>query len=120
MAAALHAPRARRRPRALQLRLLLCLVPLLSAGCAGMDVRMLATGTASPAYELQGERLSDLEAQARRLCPSGVDFLQRWEHRPAHPGEAGLVRRWMHAASQALPGAQPDQARLLVQCHAAR
>lgn len=51
---------------------------LLLGGCAGTQVRALATDTGQSAYDLSGTDLRTLAAEAARLCPRGHAVLREW------------------------------------------
>lgn len=51
------------------------------AGCAGTQVRALATDTGHAAYDLSGTDLGSLAAEAGRLCPRGHAVLREWQSR---------------------------------------
>ena len=50
-------------------------------GCAGTQVRALATDTGSAAYDLSGTDIASLSAEAARLCPRGHAVLREWQSR---------------------------------------
>lgn len=47
-------------------------------GCAGTQVRALATDTGQSAYDLSGTDPRTLSAEAARLCPRGHAVLREW------------------------------------------
>lgn len=50
-------------------------------GCAGTQVRTVATDTGRPAYDLSGTDIASLSAEAARLCPHGHAVLREWQSR---------------------------------------
>ena len=52
---------------------------LLLGGCAGTQVRALATDSGHAAYDLRGTDLRSLSAEASRLCPQGHAVLRQWQ-----------------------------------------
>ena len=52
---------------------------LLLGGCAGTQVRALATDSGQGAYDLRGTDLGALSAEANRLCPQGHAVLRQWQ-----------------------------------------
>lgn len=90
------------------------------AGCAAAtNVRRVATATPEPAYELRGERLSTLQAQAAVLCPAGHDVVQQAERRALPADDPQGAERWWHDAASRVHLVDRDRARLLVQCRPA-
>lgn len=59
--------------------LLVLFAALASGGCAGTQVRALATDTGRSAYDLSGTDLPTLSAEAGRLCPRGHAVLREWQ-----------------------------------------
>lgn len=89
---------------------------LVLAGCQSLiDVRRVATAGA-PAYELRGDDLASLGAQADALCAHGWLPVRQWERHQATPGDDNALHRSWASTEQALGLAEPDEARLTVQC----
>jgi len=85
------------------------------AACATrMQVRSVATGVATAAYELRGDDLAALHAEAKRLCPDGADVLRQWQKHERNEAEPGFVRRW----TTELVDPPARQAHLLIACKA--
>lgn len=104
--------------RADPVRLPAWLLPMLGvalAGCAGHEVRSLATGGA-PAYALTGGSLASLQLQAGQLCPRGHHVVQQWEHRHPSDPSAGIAAQWLSQARGWID--RHDEAGLTVQCRA--
>ncbi|WP_144289997.1 hypothetical protein [Ideonella sp. A 288] len=59
-----------------------------------MDVRSQVHGSGQTAYELRGHDLAALQAEAKRLCPGGVDVLREWQRVQPAEARSGFVRRW--------------------------
>lgn len=85
-----------------------------SACATRMQVRSVATGVATAAYELRGDDLAALHAEAKRLCPDGADVLRQWQKHERNEAEPGFVRRW----TTELVDPPARQAHLLIACKA--
>lgn len=100
------------RQRGLALAVLGCIA--LGACATRMQVRSVATGVATPAYELRGDDVAALQAEARRLCPDGMDVMRQWQKHERNETEPGFVRRW----STELLDPPARQAHLIIACKA--
>jgi hypothetical protein len=86
------------------------------AGCQSLvDVRRVGTAGA-PAYDLRGGDLPALQGEADTLCPHGWQPVRQWERHQATPGGDNVLHRSWASTEQALGLAEPDEARLTVQC----
>lgn len=95
---------------------LLALAAAAAAACAGPQVRSLGNGAGPPAYELRGDSLPALEAEAAKLCARGYE-LQRAAQRYARP-EPGdnAATQWLQQAGDWLSGMPGNQAQATVVC----
>ena len=98
-------------------KLLSLVVALGLAACAGPQVRTLGTGGGPPAYELRGDSLDAIEAEAARLCPHGYQMLRRAQRfaRTEPDNGAGL---WLQQAGDWLSGMPGNEAQATVLCGA--
>lgn len=94
------------------------LLALLLGGCATQQVERLASNPDETVFQLQGNRVAALEAQARRLCPYGHEVLgesRRGQTLQLDPGALGHPIGWLTEQFDA----RPIRARLLIRCKAA-
>jgi len=96
-----------------------CLVAFVvaaAAACAGPQVRSLGNGAGPPAYELRGDSLASIEAEAAKLCAHGY-ALQRAAQRYARPEpDANAAAQWLQQAGDWLSGMPGNQAQATVVC----
>jgi hypothetical protein len=89
---------------------------LVVVACSGPQVRTLANGAGPPAYELRGDSLAAVEAEAGKLCARGYDLL-RWSQRFARPEpEDNSATQWLQQAGDWLSGLPGNQAQATVVC----
>ena len=58
------------------LRLSLLVAAAAATACSGPQVRSLGNGSGPPAYELRGDSVAAIEAEAGKLCTQGYDVLR--------------------------------------------
>lgn len=88
----------------------------LLAACSGPQVRTLGNGDGAPAYELRGDRLADLQAQAQRLCADGYVVLRQAQNFQPPPGGDDAFGRWLIAAGDWLSGMPGNQVQATIVC----
>ena len=87
-----------------------------AAACSGPQVRSLGNGAGPPAYELRGDSLSAIEAEAARLCARGYE-LRRAAQRYARPEpDDSAAAQWLQQAGDWLSGMPGNQAQATVVC----
>jgi hypothetical protein len=86
------------------------------AACSGPQVRTLGNGGGASAYELRGENMAALQAEAARLCGNGYEVLRSAQNfaRPEGDGSAGML--WLQHAGDWLSGMPGNQAQATVMC----
>jgi hypothetical protein len=63
------------------LRVLSIALPLAAlAACATVQVKRVAMDGPESAYELEGTSITELETEAKRLCPHGHDTRRQWQN----------------------------------------
>lgn len=90
-------------------------ITALITACAGPQVRTLANGDGPPAYELRGDDLADLQAQARRLCAGGYVVLRQAQVGQVPPSD-DTTGRGLLAAGDWLSGMPGNQAQKTIVC----
>ena len=88
------------------------------AGCSGPQVRSVGTGGGPPAYELRGDSLAQLQAEAARLCGNGYTVLRQSQQFAPVQGDDNAAAQWLQQAGQWLEGMPGNQAQATVQCRA--
>ncbi len=100
---------------------LLILVAIAAFGlgaCSGPQVRTLGTGGEAPAYELRGDSLSAIHAEAARLCGKGYQVLREAQQMAPTAPDDNDGTRWFQQAGFWLAGMPDNQAQATVQCRA--
>jgi hypothetical protein len=88
------------------------------AACSGPQVRSLGNGGGAPAYELRGNSLSAIEAEATRLHSRGYELLRTSQNfaRP-EPDDHGATQ-FLQQAGDWLSGLPGNQAQATIVCRA--
>ena len=87
-------------------------------GCSGPQVRSVGNGGGAPAYELRGDSLAQLQAEAARLCGGGYTVLRQSQRFEVLPVDDNPATQWQQQAGQWLEGMPGNQAQATVQCRA--
>jgi hypothetical protein len=98
---------------------LLCSMACWLGACSSpsMKVQRMAVGPEEHGWELRGDSIFPLMAQAQRLCPAGFDVLHRWERRtPAQDPDSLLSQVRHHAFANLTYNNPAADARLSVSC----
>jgi hypothetical protein len=92
-------------------------VSLAAVGCASIEVHSVGTGGAASVFELRGDKIEQLQAEAQRLCPRGHDVLRQW-HRYQAGGSDSAALQWLGGTTNRLSGREENLALMTVQCRA--
>ncbi len=65
-------------------------------GCATPRIEVREQGVAGgrQTFELRGNSLASLQAQAAQLCPKGMEVMRQWQSTEQLQAPSGAVRRW--------------------------
>lgn len=88
------------------------------AACSGPIVRSVATGGSQAAYELRGQQLEQLHAQAKRLCPHGFRILRQAQRFQQPQPDGNAAAPWLQQAGDWLSGMPGNEAQATVLCDA--
>jgi hypothetical protein len=96
----------------------LAVLCLLANGCSGPQVRSVGTGGGALAFELRGQDMAAIDAEASRLCVRGYDVLrQSVSFSPVQPSDNDAAK-WLQPAGAWLSGMPGNQAQATVICRA--
>jgi hypothetical protein len=98
--------------------ILAALAALSLAACSGPQVRSLGNGDGAPAYELRGSSLSDIEAEAARLCSRGFEVLRSSQSFARPAGDDTFGSQFLQQAGDWLAGMPGNQAQATIVCRA--
>ena len=91
---------------------------LLVCACSGPQVRSIGTGGTTLAFELRGQHMAAIDAEASRLCIKGYEVLrQSVSFSPAQPSDNESAR-WLQPVGDWLSGMPGNQAQATVICRA--
>jgi hypothetical protein len=94
----------------------LCAMCLLACACSGPHVRSIGTGGGSLAFELRGQDMAAIDAEASRLCVKGYEVLrQSVSFSPVQPSDNDAAK-WLQPAGAWLSGMPGNQAQATVIC----
>jgi hypothetical protein len=100
-------------------RLILAALAALSlAGCSGPQVRSVGNGGGAPAYELRGNSLSAIEAEAARLCGRGYEVLRASQNFARPEPDDNMGTQFLQQAGDWLSGMPGNQAQATIVCRA--
>lgn len=89
-----------------------------AAGCSGPNVRTLGNGDGAPAFELRGDSLAQIEAEAGRLCSRGYVLVRSAQsYAPTQPDD-NAATQWFQQAGFWLSGMAGNQAQATILCRA--
>lgn len=86
------------------------------AGCAGPQVRLVGNGDGPSAYELRGQRLADLQAEAARLCADGYRVLRQGQRFARPEPHDNAATQWLQQAGDWLSGMPGNEAQATIVC----
>ena len=91
---------------------------LLACACSGPQVRSVGTGGGALAFELRGQDMAAIDAEASRLCAKGYEVLrQSVSFRPTPPSDNDAAK-WLQPVGDWLSGMPGNQAQATVVCRA--
>jgi hypothetical protein len=96
--------------------ILVALATLSVAACSGPQVRTVGNGGGAPAYELRGDSMAALQAEAARLCGHGYEILRQSQHFARPDGDDNVGTQWLQQAGDWLSGMPGNQAQATVMC----
>ena len=100
------------------IRILASALCLLACACSGPQVRSIGTGSATLAFELRGQDMAAIDAEASRLCIKGYAVLrQSVSFSPVQPSDNDAAK-WLQPAGAWLSGMPGNQAQATVICRA--
>ena len=89
---------------------------LLACACSGPQVRSIGTGGGALAFELRGQDMAAIDAEATRLCVKGYEVLrQSVSFSPVQPSDSDAAK-WLQPAGAWLSGMPGNQAQATVIC----
>jgi len=86
------------------------------AACSGPQVRTVGNGGGAPAYELRGDHMAALQAEAARLCGKGYEVLRSSQNFARPEGDDNAGTQWLQQAGDWLTGMPGNQAQATVMC----
>jgi hypothetical protein len=86
------------------------------AACSGPQVRSLANGGGPPAFELRGDSMAAIEAEAGRLCARGWDLLRQSQRYARPEPDDNAATQWLQQAGDWLSGMPGNQAQATIVC----
>ena len=96
--------------------ILVALATLGLAACSGPQVRTVGNGGGAPAYELRGDHMAALQAEAARLCGNGYEVLRSSQNFARPEGDDNAGTQWLQQAGDWLSGMPGNQAQATVMC----
>jgi hypothetical protein len=91
---------------------------LLACACSGPQVRSVGTGGGALAYELRGQDMAAIDAEAGRLCVKGYDVLRQSVSFSPTPPSDNDAAKWLQPVGDWLSGMPGNQAQATVICRA--
>ncbi len=86
------------------------------AACSGPQVRSLGNGGGPPAYELRGDSLAAIEAEAGKLCARGYDVLRRSQRFARVEPDDNAGTQFLQQAGDWLSGMPGNGAQATIVC----
>ncbi|MDE2402043.1 MAG: hypothetical protein KGL90_10295 [Burkholderiales bacterium] len=86
-------------------------------GCATVQVHRIGTDSSTEAaFELEGASKSQLDVEARRLCPNGYHVMRQSQQYQRLDNDDIFYVRWWNRASALVSGPTTQKAQLTVVC----
>ena len=95
---------------------LLLIAALGATACSGPQVSSLGNGNGPPAYQLRGDSLAAIEAEAGRLCARGYDLLRQSQRFARPEPDDNSATQWLQQAGDWLSGMPGNQAQATIVC----
>lgn len=93
-------------------------VCVVACACSAPQVRSVGNGGGALAFELRGQDMAAIDAEANRLCAKGYEVLRQSASFSPVPPSDNDVAKWLQPVGDWLSGMPGNQAQATIICRA--